>query len=70
VAGSTTYDAMRGLITELPAGGGTAEACLASGGTANQAPDASTPAIGTGFYYLVRGVNGGHRRRPCRGAPG
>ena len=48
---------MRGLVSELPAGGGAAETCLGSGSTANQVTDATTPALNTVFYYLVRGRN-------------
>jgi hypothetical protein len=51
------YDAMRGLISQLPAGGGAAETCLASGTAATSVADLSTPALGTGYYYLVRGGN-------------
>lgn len=48
---------VRGLISELPVGGGAAKTCLASGGTGNQVTDASVPPPGAGFYYLVRGSN-------------
>lgn len=54
---ATVYDAMRGLVSELPVGAGAAESCLASGATANQITDTSTPALGAAFYYLVRGKN-------------
>jgi hypothetical protein len=53
----TVYDAMRGLVSQLPAGGGAAETCLASGTAVTQLTDATTPAIGAGFYYLARGKN-------------
>jgi hypothetical protein len=68
---STIYDALRGLIAELPVGGAS-ETCLASGTTATQATDASTPAPGAGFYYLVRGRNVcgvGHYGTTSSGAP-
>jgi hypothetical protein len=54
---ATTYDVVRGLVSELRVGGGAAETCLASGDTANQAADAAVPALGAAFHYLVRGVN-------------
>ena len=54
---ATTYDVVRGLISELPVGGGASETCLGSGSTTNQVPDATTPALNTVLYYLVRGVN-------------
>jgi len=54
---ATTYDALRGLIAQLPAGGGAAETCLASGSAATQLTDATSPAVGTGIYYLTRGRN-------------
>jgi len=54
---ATVYDVMRGLIAQLPTGGGAAETCLTSDTAATQIIDATTPAIGAGFYYLTRGAN-------------
>ncbi|HYS05773.1 MAG TPA: hypothetical protein VEW47_11335 [Candidatus Dormibacteraeota bacterium] len=54
---ATTYDVVRGLISQLPVGGGASETCLTSGNTATQVTDATTPPSRPGFYYLVRGVN-------------
>jgi hypothetical protein len=57
-AGSATvHDVARGLLSELPVGSGAAETCLASG-PANSAMDTTTPAVGEGRWYLVRGRNG------------
>ncbi|HEX5044283.1 MAG TPA: hypothetical protein VFV75_15360 [Candidatus Polarisedimenticolaceae bacterium] len=52
----TVYDAVRGLVSELPTGG-PAETCLLSGGATPQASDATQPDPETAFYYLVRARN-------------
>ena len=52
----TTYDLMRGLVGQ-PIGGGAAETCLALDSGSNTFNDTATPAVGTSFYYLVRGGN-------------
>ncbi|PYT09121.1 MAG: hypothetical protein DMF49_03180, partial [Acidobacteria bacterium] len=55
-AGSgTVADVLRGSA-DMRVGTG-AEACLASGITGNSVVDATTPAPGTAFRYLVRGRN-------------
>jgi hypothetical protein len=54
---ATTYDLMRGLISQLPAGGGPAETCLAQDIGSTQFEESATPESGAGFYYLVRGSN-------------
>jgi hypothetical protein len=53
----TVYDAMRGILSQLPAGGGAAEICLATNSATTQLTDATIPASRTGLYYLVRGKN-------------
>jgi len=53
----TVHDLARGVITQLPVGGGASEMCVASGVSGPSAADGSTPATGTGFWYLVRGRN-------------
>ena len=53
----TVYDVPRGKVSQLPAGSGDDESCLASGSSDTEATDASTPATGTGTWYLVRGRN-------------
>jgi hypothetical protein len=45
------------LGSQLPTGGKPAETCLAPDSGSTQFVDATTPAIGTGHYYLVRGSN-------------
>jgi hypothetical protein len=52
----TTYDLMRGLVGQ-PIGGGAAETCLALDSGSNTFNDTATPAVGSSFYYLVRGGN-------------
>jgi hypothetical protein len=54
---AATYDVMRGLTSQFPVGGKPAETCLASATTATSVSDATAPALGSGFYYLVRGTN-------------
>jgi len=51
------YDLMRGLISQLPTGGKPAETCLAPDSGSTQFVETDTPAVGAGFYYLVRGSN-------------
>ncbi|MBZ5640950.1 MAG: hypothetical protein LAO51_19605, partial [Acidobacteriia bacterium] len=51
------YDVMRGLTSEFPVGGKPGETCLVSGTTATSLSDPTVPALGSGFYYLVRGTN-------------
>ncbi|HYV20007.1 MAG TPA: hypothetical protein VFC25_13365 [Verrucomicrobiae bacterium] len=53
----TIYDLMRGLISQLPVGDKPAETCLAPDSGSTQFVDNATPAVGAGFYYLVRGSN-------------
>ncbi len=54
---TAVYDLMRGLTSQFPVGGKPAETCLASATTATSRTDATLPALGTSFYYLVRGIN-------------
>lgn len=55
---SSASSVLRGLISDLPVGpGGGGELCLASGIAATSAFDAEDPAIGDGFWYVVRGVS-------------
>ena len=51
----TVWDVMRGSASELPAGSGASEVCVEPGSPDAQSSDASAPAPGGGFYYLVRG---------------
>ncbi|MGH9867976.1 MAG: FG-GAP repeat domain-containing protein [Candidatus Polarisedimenticolia bacterium] len=60
VAGSGSgarHDVMRGMLSQLPPGSGAAEACLANDAPARFLTDATVPAPGTGFYYLIRASN-------------
>ena len=57
-AGSDTiYDVAKGVLGELPAGTGSSEACILPGGSAPAATDFSFPAVGTGYWYLIRARN-------------
>jgi len=49
-----TYDVYRGLISSLPVSYGV---CLASGLTLDQTTDATSPAAGQCFFYLVTAKN-------------
>jgi len=54
--GATASDVLRGLLSGLPVGpGGGDESCL--GSPTSPASDSDVPAIGTGFWYLIRGTN-------------
>jgi hypothetical protein len=53
VAG-TVYDAVRGLVGTLPVGGSASETCMATGIGSTYFSDASTPAAGASYWYLVR----------------
>ena len=53
----TIYDVMRGNLVELPVGSGVSETCLESGSIDASSEDLETPLPGSGFYYIVRGVN-------------
>jgi len=51
------YDVVRGIVRELPVGGGAAETCLASGISESTAVDAAEPTVGESFWYLARARN-------------
>ncbi len=51
----TAYDVTRGLVSQLPVGGGAAESCLASGLPVSSTLDAVLPGLGQSFWYIVRG---------------
>jgi hypothetical protein len=63
---ATVYDIVRGLISELPVGGGPAESCVepdydpGPGGETGtiQWTTQENPPSGTAFWYLVRAHNG------------
>ncbi len=55
----TVYDVARGLVSELPVGGGSAETCMAYGISSPTTSDLALPGEGQAFWYLVRG------RHPC-----
>jgi hypothetical protein len=60
VAGSGSgarHDVVRGTLAQLPPGSGLAETCLANDTPARALTDATSPAAGTGFYFLVRASN-------------
>ncbi len=53
----TLHQVLRGAIDALPPAGGAAEVCLAAGTPLTSQADTAIPPIGSGFWYLVRGVN-------------
>ncbi len=54
---ATSYDLLRGSLAALPVGpGGGDEVCFNDIG-GNTTTDASSPTVGSGFWYLVRGSN-------------
>lgn len=65
LGGGFAYDVLRGAVGQLPVGSGPSETCLASSHPANAIIDSNTPAIGAGFYYLVRSEQNG-----CNGSYG
>jgi hypothetical protein len=54
----TEYDLLRGSLGEMPVGSGGSETCVVAGWAGVSYDDASEPPSGSGYYYLVRGVNG------------
>jgi hypothetical protein len=55
--GGTRYDVLRGDLSELPVGSGRSETCRLDDGGDLPLIDPASPAVGRGFYYLVRGTN-------------
>ncbi len=53
----TMYDVLRGALDGLPVGSSGSETCLEPRSADTLTVDREEPAPGTGFYYLVRGVN-------------
>ncbi|MBZ5637609.1 MAG: hypothetical protein LAO51_02510 [Acidobacteriia bacterium] len=54
----TAHDVLRGGLGALPVGpGGNDEVCLADYLAATSLADATTPVVGSGFWYLIRGEN-------------
>ena len=51
------YDVMQGILPHLAAGTGSGEVCLADDAPDPTLTDGMTPALGTGFYYVVRASN-------------
>lgn len=51
------HEVVRGALSQLPPGSGSAETCLANNLTARSLIEETIPAPGTGFYYLVRASN-------------
>jgi len=65
-AGSVSSDLLRGSLRSLPVGpGGADEVCLADNLAASSFSDGSTPAVGQGYFYVIRS------KSPCgRGSYG
>jgi alpha-tubulin suppressor-like RCC1 family protein len=53
----TTYDIVRGPLSGLPVELGSGESCRVDGLFVTYFSDTGQPAVGTGFYFLVRGAN-------------
>ena len=53
---ATVYDIVRGSRSGLPVDGGPDESCVASG-AGTSVSDATTPGVGQGIWYVVRGRN-------------
>lgn len=53
----TTYDIVRGPLSGLPLEPGSGESCRFDGLFVTYFSDTAQPAVGTGFYFLVRAVN-------------
>jgi hypothetical protein len=57
---AATYDVLRGMLDHMPVGQGSGQTCLAQGLAVPSTTDGTAPAVGTGFWYLVR-----ERRAAC-----
>ena len=71
---AASYDVVRGAIASLPVGpGGGDENCLGSGVAGTTVSDATNPAPGQGFFYLIRGKaacgSGPYGTQGANGAP-
>jgi hypothetical protein len=53
----TTYDVVRGPLSGLPVAPGSGESCRDDGIFTTYFSDTAQPAVGTGFYFLVRAAN-------------
>ena len=53
----TTYDIVRGPLSGFPMQPGSGESCRTDGLFVTYFSDTAKPAVGTGFYYLVRAAN-------------
>ncbi|HEU5181197.1 MAG TPA: VCBS repeat-containing protein [Candidatus Polarisedimenticolia bacterium] len=51
------YDVVQGTLPHLSAGTGSSEVCLANDASERSLTDGLIPALGTGFYYVVRATN-------------
>ena len=52
------YTLVRGLLSQLPVGSGSAESCLASALADVRFTDLDDPPANDGYWYLLRGANG------------
>jgi hypothetical protein len=63
LAGATAYDLVRGDLNTLRSTGGdyglATDRCIAANTIGTSATDSDTPAVGYGFYFLLRGENCG-----------
>lgn len=53
----TVYDVLRGALDELPVGTGASETCVGSQLNVLGTSDPALPALGSGFWYVVRARN-------------
>ena len=51
------YDVVQGILPRLSAGAGSGEVCVANDAPDRMLTDGMVPALGTGFYYVVRASN-------------
>ena len=74
VPGATAYDLLRGRVADWPVGSNPAtETCLSGDVSGTTGSDASIPAEGGGYWYLVRAANacgaGSYGSQASHGAP-
>src|SRR5262249_44470743 len=54
---ATSYVAMRGLVSALPVGPGGGDEVCSNLGASQQFQDTQVPALGSSYWYLVKGKN-------------
>jgi len=54
---ATQYDVLKGSVREFPVGSGSSEVCFGTQVLGTSIADGTSPLLGEGFWYLVRGEN-------------